>query len=291
MDYQKALEQAILYIEKHLQEDIKVEDVARFAGYSYFHLNRQFNAILGEGVGSYIKKRRLANAAYQLLVTDDKIIDIAVNNNFESAEAFSRAFKTAYKISPLYYRKNRIQTFVSNKQCINHHFMNHLLNHVTVHPQIVEIPEIKVLGYREEIELKPNHIKKLWEKFADLNKQLSCGSEHSRRFGIYESYQEDIHFIANEAMRCWEVVGIEVEHFADVKAPFVSKVLSGGKYAVFTHHGSLETLSETIDYIWGTWLLTTREELDVRETFELQDERFLGYTHPDSKMDIYISIK
>ena len=99
MDYQKALEQAILYIEKHLQEDIKVEDVARFAGYSYFHLNRQFNAILGEGVGSYIKKRRLANAAYQLLVTDDKIIDIAVNNNFESAEAFSRAFKTRTGLS------------------------------------------------------------------------------------------------------------------------------------------------------------------------------------------------
>ncbi|WP_050636594.1 AraC family transcriptional regulator [Candidatus Stoquefichus sp. SB1] len=291
MNYQKALEQAILYIENHLQEDIKVEDVAHFVGYSYFHLNRQFNAIIGESVGNYIKKRRLANAAHQLLYTDNKIIDIAMENNFESAEAFSRAFKFAYKVSPLNYRKNRIHTFVSSKECLNHYFMNHLLNHVTVHPRIVEIPEIKVMGLREETELKPERIKELWEKLAIMKKEFPSLPSHHRQFGIYESYQEDIHYIANEDMKCYEVVGIEVEFFDNVKPPFVRKVIPGGKYAVFTHHGSLETLSQTIDYIWGTWLLTTKEEIDFRETFELQDERFLGYHHPESEMDIYIPIR
>ena len=92
-------------------------------------------------------------------------------------------------------------------------------------------------------------------------------------------------------MKCYEVIGIEVHSFQDVVAPFVQKVIQGGKYAVFTHHGSLETLNQTIDYIWGTWLLTTKEEIDTRETFELQDERFLGYHHPESEMDIYIPIR
>lgn len=291
MNYQIALEQAILYIEKHLHEGIKVEDVARFAGYSYFHLNRQFHAIIGESVGNYIKKRRLANAAYQLLYTDDKIIDIAMKSNFESAEAFSRAFKSAYRVSPIHYRKNRVHTFVSSKECLNDHFMNHLLHHVTVHPKIIEIPEIKVIGLREETTLKPECIKVLWEKFEDMKYQLPCYSTHSRKFGIYESHQDDIHFIVNEDMVCFEVVGIEVESFFDVPTPFVNKVISKGKYAVFTHHGSLETLSQTIDYIWGTWLLNTKEVIDYRETFELQDERFLGYRHPDSEMDIYIPIQ
>ncbi|MBM6798772.1 helix-turn-helix transcriptional regulator, partial [Coprobacillus cateniformis] len=67
MNYQKALEDAIIYIENHLEEDIKVEEVAHFVGYSYFHFNRQFQALIGESVGNYIKKRRLANAAHQLL--------------------------------------------------------------------------------------------------------------------------------------------------------------------------------------------------------------------------------
>ena len=66
MDYLKALERAILYIEHHLGEDIKVEDAAAAAGYSYYHFTRQFNALLGESVGSYIRKRRIAKAAKEL---------------------------------------------------------------------------------------------------------------------------------------------------------------------------------------------------------------------------------
>ena len=68
MDYKKALEQAIVYIESRLGEDIRVEEVARAVGYSYYHLNRQFSAVLGESVGSYIKTpsgRRRPKAALQ----------------------------------------------------------------------------------------------------------------------------------------------------------------------------------------------------------------------------------
>ena len=57
MDYRKALERAVLYIEEHLGEDISVAQVAGAAGYSYYHLTRQFANLLGESVGSYIKKQ------------------------------------------------------------------------------------------------------------------------------------------------------------------------------------------------------------------------------------------
>ena len=100
MDYKKVLEQAVIYIEQHLNEGLSVEEVSKVTGYSYYHLNRQFIAVLGESIGNYIKKRRLANAAQKLLYTDEKIITIALDNNFESAEAFSRAFKSVYKVNP-----------------------------------------------------------------------------------------------------------------------------------------------------------------------------------------------
>lgn len=115
MDYLKALETAIIYIENHLHDELRVEDVARYTGYSYYHLTRQFSALLGESVGSYIKKRRLSDAAKQLLYTDRKIIDIAIERGFESGEAFSRAFKAAYKVSPTLYRKNRLDLFIGSK--------------------------------------------------------------------------------------------------------------------------------------------------------------------------------
>ena len=47
--------------------------------------------------------------------------------------------------------------------------------------------------------------------------------------------------------------------------------------------------SQTIDYICKHGFSLRKKEIDFRETFELQDERFLGYHHPESEMDIYIS--
>lgn len=291
MNYQKALEEAIIYIEDHLEEDIKVEEVAHFVGYSYFHFNRQFQALIGESVGNYIKKRRLANAAHQLLYTHQKIIDIAIDNNFESAEAFSRAFKSVYKISPQKYRDNRIQTLTANKERLNSQLLEHLVNHITVHPQIVQVPEIKVVGIRRQTEIKSKEIKKLWDEFYDFEHQVYYSYHQHRKFGIYELSLDETHFIISEESMFSEVVGIEVESFENVPSYFVKKVIPGGRYAVFTHHGSLELLQQTINYIWGTWLLSTKEEVDSRETFEVMDERFLGYHHPDSVLDLYIPLR
>ena len=69
MNYEQSLEQAVVYIENHLGDPLTVEEVARHAGYSYYHLTRVFSALLGESVGSYIKKRRLSNGARELLYT------------------------------------------------------------------------------------------------------------------------------------------------------------------------------------------------------------------------------
>ncbi|WP_378954322.1 AraC family transcriptional regulator [Pelosinus sp. sgz500959] len=52
--YHKALEQAVEYIEKHLKQSIKVEDVANHVNISYFHFHRIFFAATGEVLGDYI---------------------------------------------------------------------------------------------------------------------------------------------------------------------------------------------------------------------------------------------
>ncbi|HBF4228528.1 TPA: GyrI-like domain-containing protein, partial [Clostridioides difficile] len=44
-------------------------------------------------------------------------------------------------------------------------------------------------------------------------------------------------------------------------------------------------------YIWGTWFLSSKEELDIRDDFEVYDERFLGPSNVNSQIDIYIPIK
>ncbi|MBW4847464.1 MAG: AraC family transcriptional regulator [Lachnospiraceae bacterium] len=291
MNYRKSLEQAVIYIENHLGYNIKVEDVAKAAGYSYYHLNRQFTAILGESIGSYIKKRRLADASKKLLYSDLKIIDIAIEYGFDSPEAFSRAFKAIYKVSPQSYRQNRLDIFIGGKERLDTGLLDHLVRNVTVHPRIVELPEIRVAGIRGETTLRDNRLRELWDRTNSLYSQIPNRIPGGRSFGICEACAENTLYTMNEDILFTEVAGTEVSSFEGLTEPFVQKVIPGGRYAVFTHRGTLRMLPQTFDYIWGTWFLTTKEELDWREDFELYDERFLGYDHPDSEVDLYIPVK
>ncbi len=291
MDYRKSLEQAVIYIENNLGSDIKVEDVAKAAGYSYYHLNRQFAAILGESIGSYVKKRRLADASQKLLYTERKIIDIAMENGFDSSEAFSRAFKAIYQVSPQTYRRNRLDTLIGGKQRLDTGLLDHLAGNVTVHPKIVELPEIKVAGLRGETTLRDNRLRELWDRANVLYTQIPNRIPNGRAFGICEACVDNTLYTMNDDILFTEVAGTEVSSFQGLTEPFVKKVIPGGRYAVFTHCGTLRMLSQTFEYIWGTWFLNTKEEMDWREDFELYDERFLGYDHPNSQVDLYIPVR
>lgn len=70
----------------------------------------------------------------------------------------------------------------------------------------------------------------------------------------------------------------------------VGKVVPSSRYAVYTHKGSGESLRETYDYIYGSWLPKSGYEINgIKYDFELYDERFDN--SPSSEMDIYIPIK
>lgn len=287
MDYLKPLEAAVTYIEDHLG-DVRVEDVARSAGYSYYHLTRLFSAVLGESVGSYIKTRRLADAAHKLLYTDKRVIDIALENGFESSEAFSRAFKAVYSVSPIVYRRNRIEVLIAKKK-LETDTLRHVAQGITVRPRIVEMDDIKMAGLRGKTTLRDNVIPKLWKAFWTVRGDIPNTTNKSRAFGVCET-GNNIYTMNADAVFS-EMVGIEVESFGGLPENVEAKTLRGGKYAVFTHTGSLKNIQVTFSYIWGTWLVGSKEQLDCREDFELYDERFLGYDHPNTQIDICIPLR
>jgi AraC family transcriptional regulator len=105
MDYINPINRAIDYIEANLTQTIDLSEVAAAAGYSPFHLSRLFLAMTGETPGGYIRKRRLSEAARQLLASETRILDIALDYQFGSQAAFTRAFRAALGTSPGTYRK------------------------------------------------------------------------------------------------------------------------------------------------------------------------------------------
>jgi len=88
-----------------LHEKLSVDDICDVVNFSKYHFHRIFQSSVGVSVAAYIRMRRLANAASNLLQTDERIIDIAMYYQFESQEVFTRAFKRTYHLPPGRYRK------------------------------------------------------------------------------------------------------------------------------------------------------------------------------------------
>lgn len=112
MNWVSSLTQAIDYMEEHLIEEIKMEDIAKEACISTAYFQRIFMVLTGMSVFEYIRKRRLSQAGTALCKTSQKVIDIALEFGYESAESFTRAFKKCHGITPSEARKGgNLQVF------------------------------------------------------------------------------------------------------------------------------------------------------------------------------------
>ena len=83
--------------------------------YSEFHVTRKFKEISGMQFRDYLRKRRLAFALIEVRDGESRILDIALNYGFSSHEAFTRAFKEAYGITPVKYRKQPVPVVLRTK--------------------------------------------------------------------------------------------------------------------------------------------------------------------------------
>lgn len=87
------------YIRTNPTADLSVAELARIAAFSPYHFHRIFTALVGETVAQYVLRVRLERAV-ALLKADPTlpILSAAVEGGFQSASAFSRAFRQRYGI-------------------------------------------------------------------------------------------------------------------------------------------------------------------------------------------------
>jgi len=89
-------------------EEMSLRTVSEISGYSEYHLSRRFREITGMQFRSYLRARRLAFALKDVRDTARSILEIALDHGFSSNEAFTRAFREAYGVSPSKYRKRPV---------------------------------------------------------------------------------------------------------------------------------------------------------------------------------------
>src|ERR1700731_2465360 len=85
-------QKALWFIESHLAGELTLDEIAGVAGISRFHLGRAFAAATGLSVMRYVRARRLSEAARALASGAPDILSVALDADYGSHEAFTRAF-------------------------------------------------------------------------------------------------------------------------------------------------------------------------------------------------------
>src|ERR1051325_8489926 len=93
-------QKALWYIESHLASTLTLDEVAAIAGVSRFHIVRAFAAATGLSVMRYVRARRLSEAARALANGAPDIMGVALDADYGSHEAFTRAFRERFGVTP-----------------------------------------------------------------------------------------------------------------------------------------------------------------------------------------------
>src|ERR1700680_4709857 len=93
-------QKALWFIESHLADALTLDEIAGVAGISRFHMVRAFAAATGLSVMRYVRARRLSEAARALAGGAPDILNVALDADYGSHEAFTRAFRHHFGGTP-----------------------------------------------------------------------------------------------------------------------------------------------------------------------------------------------
>ena len=250
----KQVQPLIAFAASRLDEDLSLAALADRAGLSAFHLHRVFSAAIGETPKQFTLRLRLARAAAMLLSTGESVLDVALACGFQSHEAFCRAFRKRFRMSPSAYRA---RGFVrgGTSHAIKHAALVHEIapciglfqvrengrpdkNHMAYSITKKEIQAQPVLMVRRRI--KPSEVA------ATLAEVLGQVFMHAQQNGIALAGQPLTRYL-EWGPGLWTIeAGMPVAaHVAGhVGGDILAETLPGGMVATTTHAGSYDKLTE-----------------------------------------------
>jgi AraC family transcriptional regulator len=275
------IEAALWFIENHLGQDLSLDEIARVAGVSRFQLLRAFGMATGRTVMVYVRGRRLTEAARKLAAGAPDILKLALDSGYGSHEAFTRAFRDQFGITP---EKVRSEGSLARLTLVEPIRMDRSLIVPLDPPRFEERPAFLIAGLSGRYTFETNHgIPAQWQRFnAEFNGHIPNVRNAGVYYGLSHNFDDDGHF----DYAC----GQEVAKFADVPEPLARISIAAHRYAVFTHAGHISMIGRTHYTIWATWARESDHAPVEMLNFELYDERFDPMTG-NGAVEIWVPVK
>src|SRR5882762_8773482 len=220
---------ALWYIESHLAEELSLDEIAGVAGISRFHMVRAFAAATGCSVMRYVRARRLTEAARALANGAPDILSLALDADYGSHEAFTRAFRDHFGLTP---EAVRSSTRIDNLQLQE--------------PIVMDSTVIDNLQAPRFLTGKPLLVAGVGERYTCETSAAIPGQIGKVAYGVCCN--------ADDAGNFDYITGVEVSDFSDLPREFSRVRIPEARYAVFTHRDHVSSIRRTVNTIWNHWL-------------------------------------
>ena len=272
-------QKALWFIESHLGDALTLDEIAAIGGVSRFHMVRAFAAATGLSVIRYVRARRLSEAARALAGGAPDILTLALDADYGSHEAFTRAFRDHFGVTPEAVRASACLDDIKLQEPI---LMDSTLTDKLQAPRFETSKPLLVAGIGERY----NHesvagIPNQWQRFHQTVENIP-GRIGKVAYGVCCN--------GDDAGNFDYIAGVEVSDFSDLPREFYSVRIPEHRYAVFTHRDHISTIRRTVNTIWNHWLPASGLKVADAPNFERYDENFDSQTG-NGGLEIWIPVK
>ncbi|OGR37886.1 MAG: hypothetical protein A2051_05575 [Desulfovibrionales bacterium GWA2_65_9] len=291
-DYAERMLQVLRHVQRHLDEPLDLSGLAGQACFSVSHFHRVFKGMLGETIMDHVRRIRLERAYVQLTKGSTSVTDIALDAGYDAQEAFSRAFRKTFGLSPTACRKQggrpRFPAVPSGVHYAAGELLEIIMNttgEACMNVRLETLPERRVAMVRATGPyMESAH--KAWGALCAYAQQKNLFGPQTLLIGISH---DDPSVTAPEDIRY--DAAIPVGNDVTVEAPATIGTLPGGEYAVITHQGPYDGLEEAYGIIMGQWLPQSGREMRDSPNFEIY-RNDPATTPPEQLLtDIHIPLK
>ncbi len=254
---------AIWFIEAHLGSDLTLEQIAAIAGVSRYHMVRAFGATTGRSVMRYVRARRLSEAARALADGAPDILMVALDAGYGSHEAFTRAFRERFGVTPETIRGDRRIDHISLMEPIK---MAATAPPNPRPPRLENGRPLLIAGLAERCTWETSaKIPSLWQRFHAYPGGIP-GQSGRAAYGVCCN--------GDDAGNFDYIAGVEVADFSLLPSELSRVRIPEQRYLVFQHTDHIATVRGTIAAIWNDWLPASGHHVADAPNFERYTESF-----------------
>ena len=271
------INKAIDFIFAHIDEDLSVERIAEFSGYSKFYLSRLFKAETGESIYSFIKRCKIEQSAWRLKVEKKRSITEIGGDYGYSASNYATLFRDYFEESPAEFRKRIVE------ESVDHTFFHGTKKTLETFEEcckkitVENLPDFFVLYERRKGNY--HNLQHDWcdfmKHYKDFVTPKTIFIERTINDPSITNPDECLYEVCmtvdknDKRLEVQKTAATGITSKAGTLSMPNTMILEGGKFAVYHYKGYPQRIYSAIQSFFCSWLTKTGNKVDNRSGFDV----------------------